>query len=129
MTSQRFISTICLLALAAAAQACGSHAPTTPVLSGQIPVVVNLNIPSGGSSVDSIFSLRVDVRDTAGAAVGAPFQFAVPAGQTSFSFQLETAIGQDRVITVLALGSRLFAGGPDGTGGGDGVLYRGTVTN
>jgi hypothetical protein len=91
-------------------------------------VVVTLNTTSGAPALGAVVSLRVDVRDSAGIAIGDPIIIPVNSSASTFNVDVETTTGEGRQITVLAIGDRPVTGGPDGPDAGIGVLYRGFVS-
>jgi hypothetical protein len=108
--------------------ACGSS-PTAPVVTGRIAITATLGNNAGGPVLGSIVSLRVDVRDAAGAALTNPLIVPVTSSNSSFSAELEVPAGGGREITVLAIGDRPVTGNPEGPDTGIGVIYRGMAAH
>ena len=114
-------------AIVATTSACGGT-PTGPGSTGRVAITATL---AGGTLIspqETILSLRIDVRDAAGSTVGSPVIVPVSSSGATFTAEVELAAGENRDITVLAIGTRPVADSSDGSDAGTGVLYRGALT-
>lgn len=105
------------------AAACARHSPEKPGAVAALRVAVRAAPRQAGDPlVGPVDTIRVYLQEP-GSDRPRMAQAAIAEGQTEFSVSLEAGAGNDRSLSVLALGSRTVLGGPAGPEAAGGILY------